>query len=134
MELLNAVEGCEVASDSPPQRRAVYRAALESLIVLLFPFAPHICEELWTALGHAPSLMRHPWPEVDRAALARDEVEVPVQVNGKLRGRVVLPVGIPQDEAGRRALAEEGVRRHVEGRAVRKIVVISDKLINIVVQ
>jgi leucyl-tRNA synthetase len=130
MEFLNAVERFDVRA-AGEQRAAVYRECIETLIVLLFPFAPHVCEELWEAMGHPPSLMRHPWPEVNRAALARAEVEVVIQVNGKLRGKLVVPAKCPEDELRSRALADEGVLRHLEGKTVRKVIIVPDKLVNI---
>jgi leucyl-tRNA synthetase len=131
MELMNAIDAFPIEDASGGQRKAVYRETIETLIVLLSPFAPHVCEELWEVLGHPPSLMRHPWPQVNPAALARDEVEVVVQVNGKLRDHITVPVNLDAGEVQRRALASPAVQKHVEGKTIRKVIVVPNKLVNI---
>jgi leucyl-tRNA synthetase len=111
------------------------RAAAEDkrvLTLLLSPFAPHLGEEVWERLGHAESLSYEPWPEYD-AELARAEtVTIAVQVNGKMRARFEAEPDTPDDELERRALAEEAVSRHLEGRAPRKVIVVPGRLVNVV--
>ncbi|MBE3578149.1 MAG: leucine--tRNA ligase, partial [Limnochordales bacterium] len=107
--------------------------AIRTLVLLLAPFAPHLAEELWEALGEKESVHRQPWPDYDPQALVQEEVTVVVQVNGKLRDRVVVPAGLSEEELRQAALAAEGVRRFVEGKTPRKVIVIPDKLVNIVV-
>jgi leucyl-tRNA synthetase len=110
------------------------RGHWETFVLLLSPFAPHICEEVWASLGHTDSLARERWPEFDPAVAAEEEIEVPVQVNGKVRGRVKVPAGAGEDEVEGKALAE--VSRHLEGREVRKVVHVSrgeTRLVNVVV-
>jgi leucyl-tRNA synthetase len=85
-------------------------------------------------LGNAPSVLRAAWPVVDKAALTRVEVEIVVQVNGKIRGRFQAPAGLPQSELQARALADPAVQKHLEGKTVRKVVVVPDKLVNIAAQ
>ena len=85
-------------------------------MLLLNPFTPHVCEELWARLGHAEGLVREPWPVFDAAAAREDEVELAVQVNGKLRGRVVVAREAGEDEIRARALAEPRVAEHVQGK------------------
>jgi leucyl-tRNA synthetase len=108
-------------------------AAMETFVLLLAPLAPHIAEELWSILGHAKTLAYEPWPVFDPALLKDEEVEVPVQVNGKLRGRIVVAAGL--DAAGIEQAAREDRKIAVllEGKTVRKVVVVPGKLVNFVV-
>lgn len=133
MELLNEMDAFGVGSDSCESRRAVWRAALETMILLLSPFAPHIAEELWTQLGHKPGIFSVPWPQADETAMISDRVEIAIQVNGKLRGRMTLPVGLAEAEVGKAVLAHLPVLKWIEGKNIRKVIVIRDKLANIVV-
>jgi leucyl-tRNA synthetase len=107
------------------------RAVLEPFVLILSPFAPHLAEELWRALGHTDTLAYEPWPRYDPDLTRADEVEVPVQVNGKLRGRVKVPAGI--DEATLKELALAEVRGAIAGKQVRKVIVVPGKLVNVVV-
>jgi leucyl-tRNA synthetase len=109
------------------------RAAVESLVLLLAPFAPHLAEELWRRLGHAESLARAPWPTWDPRLCIEDTVTLAVQVNGKLRGTLELARGTPQEAALDAARADERVRRHLEGQTIRKVIHVPDKLLNLVV-
>ena len=107
---------------------------METFTLLLAPLAPHIAEELWQILGHDETLAYEPWPTYDPALLKDDEVEVPVQVNGKLRGRVVVPADA--DAAARLEAAardDERIAALLEGKTVRKVVVVPGKLVNFVV-
>ncbi|MGQ9662490.1 MAG: leucine--tRNA ligase [Kiritimatiellia bacterium] len=131
MELLNAIDACAVTPASAAADRAAYREAVETLIVLLSPFAPHICEELWTALGHEPGLMRHPWPRPDPVAMAREQVEIVVQVNGRVRGRMLVPVGLAREDVERQALALPQVQKYTLGRTIQKVIVVPEKLVSI---
>ncbi|MDI6775357.1 MAG: leucine--tRNA ligase [Verrucomicrobiota bacterium] len=131
MELANATDARSVSAESSVRTKAVFRAAVETMVVLLYPFTPHICEELWETLGHPPTLLHQPWPTVDKAALVRDKIEIALQVNGKLRGRITVPAGIDRPELEAAALADEQVRKHIEGKTVRKIVVVPNKLVNV---
>jgi leucyl-tRNA synthetase len=110
------------------------RAVLEPFILVLAPFAPHIAEELWHALGHTESLVKEPWPVYDPARIQSDIIEVVVQVNGKLRGKVVVPLEIAEDELKSLALADEGVKKHTGGKQIVKMIVVKNKLVNIVVR
>jgi leucyl-tRNA synthetase len=130
MELLNAVSR---DTDTEAAARAVRQEAYESMLRLLAPITPHICEALWRELGHAESMMTAHWPRVDEAALVRESVEIVVQVNGKLRGRINVPAEAQRQQLEQAALAEPNVRRYVEGRPVKKVVVVPGKLVNVVV-
>jgi len=129
MELSNAVGRFEDDSD---QGLAVAREALDAMVLMLSPIAPHVTQELWDALGHDSLLMDERWPEVDDDAMERRQVTVVVQVNGKLRGRVTAEPGTAKDELESLALAEPNVARFMEGKTVRKVIVVPDKLVNIV--
>ena len=133
MELCNAIDACGLTADSGDQRKAVYREAMETVILLLSVFTPHIAEELWKELGHEPSILKAAWPTVNRAALACDQVEVAVQVNGKVRDRLVVATNLAPAEIEAMALACDGVKNHIAGKTVRRVVVIANKLVNIAV-
>jgi len=109
------------------------RAVAEPLVLMLAPFAPHLAEELWERLGHAPSVAYAAWPAHDRAYLAQDEVELVVQVMGKVRGHLRVPVEAGDDAIRAAALAHPAVRAHVDGKAVRNVIVVRGRLVNIVV-
>jgi leucyl-tRNA synthetase len=133
MELLNAVSKFDDASD---QGRAVRHEALEAMVLLLNPVTPHISHALWQALGHSIGpgpLDDEPWPKVDAAALAKDAVTLAVQVNGKLRGTIEIPVSASREEIERMALAEPKVADFIGGAAPKKVIVVPGKIVNIVV-
>jgi leucyl-tRNA synthetase len=110
------------------------RQLLEPFLVVLAPFAPHIAEELWEKLGHQESLSYEAWPAYDSAMLKQSTVEVVLQVNGKLRGKIPVAVGTGDHDLEKLALGDAGVRKHTEGKSVVKVIVVKDKLINIVVR
>jgi leucyl-tRNA synthetase len=130
MELLNSVGRFD---DSSPQGRAVRHEALEIAVLVLAPIIPHVCHALWRELGHGTAVVDVRWPEVDKAALVQDIVEIVVQVNGKLRGRVSVPVSAEEAVVREAALADEHVRKFVDGKPVRKVIVVPGKLVNVVV-
>jgi leucyl-tRNA synthetase len=113
-----------------PVRAGEVRFATETVLSLIQPYAPHVAEELWERLGYE-RLWREPWPEADPALLATETVEVVVQVNGKLRDRLQVPAGTPEDELVALALASERVRAHVNGEP-RRTIVVPDRLVNVV--
>ncbi len=124
MEFVNAV----TAQASRP------RALLEPFVLLLAPYAPHLAEELWEKLGHPPSLAYEPWPAFDPALLVEDTVTVVVQVNGKVRDKIVAPAGMGGAELERLALASPKIKEFTAGKSVKKVVVVPGKLINIVAE
>jgi leucyl-tRNA synthetase len=130
MELTNALTRAE---DTTPAGRALMAEGLRVSVLLLSPIVPHITDAIWRALGHSQPLIDTPWPRADAAALARESVEVVVQVNGKLRGRVVVAVDAPEQEVRAAALAHADVRRFTDGREIRKVIVVPGRLVNIVV-
>jgi leucyl-tRNA synthetase len=130
MELLNAVSKFD---DNSEQGRAVVREALAAAVLLLSPMVPHITHQLWLALGHAQPVLQAAWPVADPAAMVRNSVEIAVQVNGKLRGRIQVASDAERKQVETAALAEENVKRFLEGKAIAKVIVVPGKIVNIVV-
>lgn len=130
MELTNHIARFE---DKSEQGRAVTQEAWLVIVRLLNPIAPHICEALWTALGQSGPAYSARWPEVDESARVRKQVTVVVQVNGKVRARLELEPGTGQESAMALAISDANVQRHMDGKAVRKVVHVPDRLLNIVV-
>ncbi|MBR45998.1 MAG: leucine--tRNA ligase [Rhodospirillaceae bacterium] len=112
--------------------QAAYRFGLEIVLRLLAPMTPHICAELWARLGREENLFNMPWPETETSYLQQDSVTLPVQVNGKKRATIELPVNHDQSAAEAAALAHEGVKRAIAGKEVRKIIVVPGKIVNVV--
>ncbi|MBI4246786.1 MAG: leucine--tRNA ligase [Candidatus Rokubacteria bacterium] len=135
MELVNALHAFEPASlDRVPaaERAGLLREAVETLLLLLGPFCPHLAEELWGGLGHAESLFRRRWPEADPAVLRKEEVTVVVQVDGKVRSRLTIDVDALDEDVRRQALADDRVRSWLGAGGVARVVVIPNRLVNIV--
>jgi leucyl-tRNA synthetase len=132
MELVNLLYGVESDAD-PAEADGVMRFALENVVLLLSPLVPHFCEEIWAAMGNGESVLKAPWPVHDEAALVKAETTIVVQVNGKLRGRFSAPVDAAEETVREAALADEKVARFIEGKTVRKVIVVPNKLVNIVV-
>lgn len=109
------------------------RSVLDPFVLLLSPFAPHLAEELWHALGHADTLAYEPWPKFDATLTRADAIEVPVQINGKLRAKLTVPADIDEATLRETALADEKVRALIEGKTIRKVIVVPGKLVNIVI-
>jgi len=110
-----------------------HREVLETLALLLAPFAPHLAEEVWVRLGHAPSVAHARWPQYDPALTVDEQVTVVVQVNGRVRGSLVVPVDLPEESLRERAMELPNVKRYIEGRPIRKAVVVRNRLVNVVV-
>ncbi len=129
MELLNQVSSFEDQSD---QGRAVLQEALEAAVLLLSPIVPHVAHTLWKALGHDTPVIDAPWPKADESAMVRDQIELVVQVNGKVRARLQVATNASQADIEALALADDNVRRFTDGQTVRKVIVVPGKLVNIV--
>ncbi len=130
MELTNHLGRFE---DRSPQGRAVLDEAWRAVVRLMAPITPHICETLWQMMGETGSVVSAPWPEVDETARVRDQITLVVQVNGKLRARIELAPGCDQEQAMAGARADDNVTRHTDGKSIRKVIYIPDRLLNIVV-
>jgi leucyl-tRNA synthetase len=137
MELLNQLSSlnADPAMASEPDVFAVHEA-LEALVAMLAPFAPHVAEEMWEGLGHAGGLLSETprWPVADPELARREELEIPIQVNGKLRSRVIAAPGVSEDELRQSALADERVQALINGRQVVKVIVVPERLVNVVIK
>ncbi|MHB8534307.1 MAG: leucine--tRNA ligase [Sulfuricaulis sp.] len=129
MELSNALGK---HGDNSEAARQVRHEALDVIVRVLSPIVPHITHALWFALGHKDAVVNASWPRVDTDALKQESLEIVVQVNGKLRGRVSVPAQAGEDKVRELALADETVARHLGGKAVKKVIVVPGKLVNIV--
>ncbi len=134
MELANEIGDLGPAIESGAVRAEVLKSGLDMLVLMLALFTPHIADELWETLGHQTSALLVPWPAVDPALAAEEELEIPVQVNGKLRARIRVPATASDDEIRTLALAETKVREFTEGRQIAKVVIVPKKLVNVVVK
>jgi leucyl-tRNA synthetase len=112
---------------------AVLKEAVEALVRMISPFTPHMAEELWEMLGHKGGIVAAGWPAFDEAVAKADEIVIPVQVNGKVRGRLTVPADTPEDRMREIALADSQVAKHIEGKTVKKVVVAAGRLVSIVV-
>jgi len=130
MELLNDIGRF---TDKTETGRALVKEALDSSVLMLSPIVPHICDALWEALGHTDSVVDCAWPAVDEAALVKDSVELIVQVNGKLRGRISVGTSAGDEVIREAALAEPNVKTHVEDKTIRKVIIVPGRLVNMVV-
>jgi leucyl-tRNA synthetase len=115
------------------QTIAALREAIDALVLMIAPFAPHTAEELWENLGHVGGLARATWPSFDPEVAKANEVVVPVQVNGKLRARITAPADATEDQLRERALADAAVKTHTDGKTIRKVVVAKGPLVSVVV-
>ncbi|MBA2266540.1 MAG: leucine--tRNA ligase [Chloroflexi bacterium] len=129
MELTNAIIRAREAGHAGG---TAYADAVDTLLVLLAPVTPHIAEELWERRGHAYSVHQQPWPEADASLAASDTIELPVQVDGKLRDRLVVTVDTPAEEIERMALTSEHVQRYLAGRPPLRVIQIPGRLVNVV--
>ncbi|MGK2944499.1 MAG: leucine--tRNA ligase [Desulfuromonadales bacterium] len=129
MELVNGISTAPDKNAAPE----VLREAVETVVRLLSPFVPHICEELWQSLGYEASLEESGWPVWDESALVADTLLIVVQVNGKVRGKVTVPADADKESVEATALADANVIRFIEGKSVRKVIVVPGRLVNLVV-
>ncbi len=130
MELINTLY--KFADDSE-NGRAIRQEVLEAVVLMLSPVVPHICQQLWNELGHDGDIVEARWPEVDESALEQDSLQMVIQVNGKLRSKIMVPVTADKQAIEKMALADETIQRYVEGKTIRKVIVVPKKLVNIVV-
>lgn len=132
MKILNLLEGDAIAGAPEKSRVILQQEAMSILLRLLFPIVPHITHALWVELGFAGQLQDAPWPEVDEDALVQDEIELILQVNGKLRGKFRVAAEADRATIETQAIASPDVQRHVAGKTIRKVVVVPGRLVNIV--
>ncbi len=130
MEMINTLSKFVDDSDNG---KAIRQEALEAIVLMLAPIVPHICHQLWLDLGHQQAVVTASWPEVDATALEQDTLELVLQVNGKLRSKMMVSVNASKEEIEAMALSDEHVKRFIEDKLVRKVIVVPKKLVNIVV-
>ncbi len=130
MELVNALNKFE---DDSANGRALRQEALENIVLMLAPIIPHASQQLWNDLGHDSDIVMAVWPDVDESALVQDSIDMVVQVNGKLRGKLSVAAGASKEQVEALAMADENVQRYIEGKPVKKLIVVPQKLVNIVV-
>ncbi|OED35490.1 leucine--tRNA ligase [Chromatiales bacterium (ex Bugula neritina AB1)] len=135
MELLNEVNRYQGGVDSLSNEtdRLIVKEALEAAVLMLAPVIPHVCHELWKSLGNQQAVVDTDWPVLDELALVRSELELVVQVNGKLRSKITIASGASKADCETAALADANIQRHTDGKTVRKVIVVPEKLVNIVV-
>jgi leucyl-tRNA synthetase len=133
MRFNTALSAMMVLSKHLALQEAPNRWAVEQLVLLVSPYAPHVGEELWAQLGHEPSIVEQSWPGFDDDLAKDDEITIAIQVRGKVRGTLQVAPGTDKEELERLALAEPGVARHLEGQTVRKVIVVPDRIVNIVI-
>lgn len=130
MELINILSH---AKDESENGRAIMREGLETVILLLSPIVPHITEVLWREFGHAKPIIDAAWPEVDESALVQKELQLVVQVNGKLRAKIMVPSDADQKQIEESAISDENVQKFIAEKQIRKVIVVPGRLVNIVV-
>jgi leucyl-tRNA synthetase len=130
MELMNEITSFEPASD---EDQTVFRFAIERVLLLLSPFSPHVAEEMWEAIGNRPSIFEQNWPEWDEDAAKEEQIELVVQVNGKLRSRILISAGMADDDVKKIALEDQRIKEMIGGKSIKKVIVVKGKLVNIVI-
>jgi leucyl-tRNA synthetase len=134
MSFNTAISAMMEFSNHLTQQKVRPRSALKTFVLLLSPFAPHLAEELWRVLGHQKTIAYETWPAYDDALTKADEIEVPIQINGKLRSKVMVPAGIDKDALQAAAFADEKINGLLEGKTIKKVIVVPGKLVNIVIE
>jgi leucyl-tRNA synthetase len=132
MELVNEIYVSEVKDRGDDTSRRVIREAIETVVILLSPFVPHFSEELWEALGNRTSIVNTRWPDYDPEAVLEDEILIVIQVNGRLRDRMTIPASYGEAEVKAWALKSERIRKLVEGKEIKRVILVPKKLVNIV--
>jgi leucyl-tRNA synthetase len=131
MELVNALQAAEPLETDA--RLEVIKGVLELLVLMLSPMSPHLCEELWEMLGHTDGLAATGWPTYSAELAAAALVEIPIQINGKIRAKISVEAGLSQDELLERAKADERIKQFLDGKKIIKQIVVPDRLVNLVV-
>jgi leucyl-tRNA synthetase len=130
MELINEVTAFNPESDTD---REVLSFSIRQMILLLSPFAPHIAEELWQQTGEKECILKESWPVWDEEIAKEEEIELVIQINGKLRCKIMIPAGLDDDAVKEKAFSDPKVHELLKGKTLKKIVVVKGKLVNIVV-
>ncbi len=130
MELVNTLSK---TNDNSVNGIAIRQEVLEAILLMLAPITPHICEQLWSNLGHKTDIVSQAWPKLDESALEQDSIKMMLQVNGKLRGNIMVSTTASKDEIEKLAFEDENVKRFIEGKEIKKVVIVPKRLVNIVV-
>ena len=131
MELVNCLYRYR---ERPDVNEAFMKKAIDTLVIVLSPFTPHICEEMWEGLGHSDTLVNVPWPKYDESALVLDTVEIVVQINGRVKEKLDIATGMTREDMEKTVMAEPSVQALTEGKQIVKVIAVPDKLVNIVVK
>ncbi len=134
MELINALYGYKEKVKDEDKNKAVLKEAIDSLVVMLAPFIPHATEELWSLMGRSGSVHSQQWPKYDAEALVKDEIEIVIQINGKVRDKLVVPSKLSQKELEEVALGNDKIKELIGGKTVVKTIAVPGRLVNIVVK
>jgi leucyl-tRNA synthetase len=132
--IMEFVNGLYHYREEEKQNKLLLQEAIEMLLILLAPFAPHLSEELWEAVGHKESVHLQSWPKYDEEALKTEEIEIVLQINGKVRERLVVPAGLSREALEKLALNTEKVQTAAAGKQIKKVIVVPGKLVNVVVK
>ncbi len=132
LEFNTAISQMMVFVNEAFKEEHLYRSAWERFILILGPYAPHLAEELWERMGNSPSIAKVAWPEWDPELIKDEEVEIVIQINGKVRSKLMLPVDLPKDELREKALAQERIQEIIDGNEIRRVIVVPNRLVNIV--
>ncbi|QXM05910.1 leucine--tRNA ligase [Crassaminicella indica] len=132
MELVNEIYKYKELGEKC--NKSLLREALETVIILLAPFAPHITEELWHSMGYDSSVHAHEWPSYDKDAIVKDEVEIVIQINGKVKEKIEVSTALTKEELEKEALANDKITSLIEGKQIIKVIVVPKKLVNIVIR
>lgn len=134
MELVNALYQFRFSNEENKETELkVFREAVEAVVLLLSPFAPHVSEELWMKLGNTTPVYKTAWPEISEKALVRNEVLLVVQINGRVRSKITAPRDLDEDAVRKLVMEDEKTLEWTRGKAIRKFIYVPNKIINMVV-
>ena len=131
MILMNAIDKYNVGGNA--QRQALLNQAIQTIVLLLAPFTPHLCEELWEKMGHKETISKAVWPTYEESALKKDQVTIVVQINGKLRGEFKVPTDSKEEFLRLIIFADEKIQGHLQGKPIKKFIVVPNKLVSLVI-
>ncbi len=134
MELVNSLYHYKDNVEFTEQNLPLIKDSLNKLTLVLAPFAPHITEELWQVLGNLGSVHTQKWPAYEADALLQDEVTIAIQINGKMRGKLTLPVGLSEGEVKEIVIQDDKISKYLDGKSIVKFIYIKEKLVNIVIK
>lgn len=138
MELINETQDFKTnvleAGKATSESKKIFGEVVKNIIVMLSPFTPHFCDDLWEEMGNTGYLFNEPWPQYKEELTVSSDVVIAVQVNGKVRGTIEVARGTAKEEIEKAALAIENVQKHMEGKTVAKVIVVPEKIVNIVVK